>query len=437
MSSQFQTRLRNGTASVICCFVLALLASATHLASGSERAVPLGRASGFAVLAGTSLVSTGASVILGNVGVWPGTDVVGFPPGTFSGTLHTGNVAAADGQTDLTTAFNDAAARPPRLIISGDIGGLTFTSGVYQSSSTLDISSGDLTLNALGNSNAVFIFQIASTLTVAPDRGVVLAGGARAARIFWQVGDSATLGTNSSVKGNILAEQSIDVRKNAVLVGRALVRSSAVTMENSYVQLPPGGPGPAPSGLVEVESLTPVTLNPQTGLLEQMVRVRNAGSNAVAAVQLVLPVLRLPADASVYNATGRLPNGRPFIQYNVPLAVDDSVELVIEYFRANRQPFEFTNFVANAAGPFSPVIAVEARQAVVRAVPLGGGRTLVEFTATRGRRYAVQYNDGGYWKTAYPPVTAMANRVMWLDEGPPKTEGRPPDVRAYRILKLP
>ncbi|HEY6572783.1 MAG TPA: ice-binding family protein, partial [Candidatus Eisenbacteria bacterium] len=127
----------------------------------------------------------------------PGSAVTGFPPGTVTGTIHANDAAAAQAQSDLTVAYNDAAGRTTNPIaISGDLTGLTLTPGLYKSTSSLAIT-GTVTLNALGDANAVFIIQIASTLTTGPGSQVILTGGALASNIIWQVGTSATLGTNS------------------------------------------------------------------------------------------------------------------------------------------------------------------------------------------------------------------------------------------------
>ena len=127
-----------------------------------------------------------------------------------SGAIHAGDPTAAQAQGDLTTAYNDAAGRTVGAIaVAGNLGGLTLTPGLYKSTSSLEISSGDLTLDAQGDPNAVFIFQMGSTLTTTVGRQVILSGGAKAANIYWQVGSSATLGTISVVKGNILALASI------------------------------------------------------------------------------------------------------------------------------------------------------------------------------------------------------------------------------------
>jgi hypothetical protein len=187
------------------------------------------------VLASTTVTSTGATALTGDVGVWPGTGVTGFPPGTATGSIYLGVAPADAAQSSLTSAFNDAAGRPADDTVAGNPGGRTFNPGVYKSTSTLEISSGDLTLDALGDSNGGFIFQIASSLNVTSGRMVILSGGAQAANVFWQVGSSATLGTTSSFAGTILAEASISLSTGGTLNGRALARNGAVTMQGNAV----------------------------------------------------------------------------------------------------------------------------------------------------------------------------------------------------------
>src|SRR5207237_3022098 len=124
------------------------------------------------------------------------------------------------------------------VTVAGNLGGQTLTTGLYKSTSSLEISSGDLTLDAQGDANAVFIFQMASTLTTTSGRQVILSGGARAANVFWQVGSSATLGTTSVFKGTIMADQSITLTTGATLDGRALARIAAVTLDANVVTAP-------------------------------------------------------------------------------------------------------------------------------------------------------------------------------------------------------
>ncbi len=194
----------------------------------------------FAVLAGSSIVNSGFSAVTGDIGVSPGTSVTGFPPGTFNGTQHSADAVAAKAMADISAAYADAVARSVGPVaVTGDIGGQTFTAGLYRSLSSLQISSGDLILDAKGDINAVFIFQMASSLTTAAGRQIVLAGGAQAFNVFWQVGTSATLGANSVFLGSILADQSITLGTGAAVNGRLAALTGTVTLDSNTVTSPP------------------------------------------------------------------------------------------------------------------------------------------------------------------------------------------------------
>lgn len=187
------------------------------------------------VLAGSAVTNTGSTTVAGDVAVFPGSAVTGFPPGIASGTIHSADAAAGEAQDALTAGFNDAAGRLGGVEVAGNIGGQTFTSGIYKSTSSLAITSGDVTLDAQGNPDAVFIFQIASTLTTASGSHVILVNGATACNVFWQVGSSATLGTNSEFKGSIMADQSITITTGAKVEGRVLARIGAVTLDSNVI----------------------------------------------------------------------------------------------------------------------------------------------------------------------------------------------------------
>lgn len=214
---------------------------AGELAGGACRQLPvaLGSAANFGVLAGSTVTSTGPTAVTGDLGVSPGAAVTGFPAGTVSGTQHAADPTSAQGIADLTIAYNDAAGRVLCPVsVAGNLGGQTLAPGLYKSTSSLEISSGDLTLDAQGDGTAVFIFQMASTLTTSSGRQVLLTNGAQAANVYWQVGTSATLGTTSVFQGTIMADQAIILENLATLNGRALARIAAVALDSNAIVKP-------------------------------------------------------------------------------------------------------------------------------------------------------------------------------------------------------
>ena len=229
----------------------------------AQTPVALGTAGSFGVLAGSTVTNTGATVVGGNLGLSPGSSVTGFPPGSVTGSIFIGaGSLAGTAQNDLTTAYVDAAGRAcPVLNLSGDIGGQTLLPGVYCNSSTSLGITGTLTLNGNGNPNAVFIFKIGTTLTTAAGNSHVnLINGATASNVFWQVGSSATLGTNTAFNGIVLAQDSITLTTGAVFNGRALARTGAVTLDgnlmtNPDTSAPPGGGSAPPASVPAPPSL--------------------------------------------------------------------------------------------------------------------------------------------------------------------------------------
>ncbi len=141
-------------------------------------------------------------------------------------------------QLDLTTAYIYTAGLPGGAVLQGDLSGLTFVPGLYKTSSTIMLSAGNVTLDAQGDVNAIFIFQVGSTLTTLGSTHVILSGGAQAKNVFWQIGSSATLGTSSAFQGTIMALQSVTLDTGATLLGRALARNGAVTLDSNIVTAP-------------------------------------------------------------------------------------------------------------------------------------------------------------------------------------------------------
>jgi hypothetical protein len=204
-------------------------------------AIALGTACTFGILGATPVVSSiGPTHVTGDVGISPALSITGFPPGTITGGFFMGaGSLAGTAQTDLTTAYNAAAGAAGGAALTGDIGNQTLPPGVYKATTTLGIT-GNLTLN--GSASGVWIFQVGTALTTAAGPGnsqVLLTGGAVPHNVFWQIGSSATLGTGSTFAGTIMAQDSITLGTGAILNGRALARTGAVTMDSNPVNVPP------------------------------------------------------------------------------------------------------------------------------------------------------------------------------------------------------
>jgi hypothetical protein len=211
----------------------------------AQDTIQLGAAGAFAVMATSDIVSSGPTVINGDVGLAPGTSQ-GIPTPQVNGTIHVNDSAVLAAQAALLAAYNDAVGRSVSPgVLPGNMGGLTFTPGLYVNSTSVLISgagSGNIvTLDAQGDPNAIFIFKMGTTLTTGPSAQVVLAGGAKATNIYWQVGSSATLNTATQFKGNILASVTITVNTGSIIEGRLLGGSNtdgSVTINSSTVTLP-------------------------------------------------------------------------------------------------------------------------------------------------------------------------------------------------------
>lgn len=246
----------------------------------AQTAPSLGNAASFAVLAGTTVTNTGSSVISGNVGVSPNNAIVGFPPGTVTtgSALHAGNATAAAAQVSVTSAYLNLEGQAPTQILTGqDLGGLTLMPGVYKFATSAQLT-GTLTLNALGDPNAVFIFQMGSTLTTASASSVEMINSGSACNVYWQVGSSATLGTTTEMVGNILALASITLNTGATVTGRTLARSGAVTLDTNTVSAATCG-GPAFGGTCPVIGINPQALAGGTVGLPYTQRIlANSGS---------------------------------------------------------------------------------------------------------------------------------------------------------------
>ncbi|MFJ1873161.1 ice-binding family protein, partial [Streptomyces chartreusis] len=220
---------------------LAVVAVTPTRAGAVATAVGLGTAESFAVLGGSAVTNTGPSEINGDLGVSPGSSVTGFPPGEVNGATHVTDAVAGQAQSDLTTAYNDAAGQAPDVTFPDDppveLGGRTLTPGVYNAPVSAAITD-TLTLNAEGDPDAVWVFQVGSTLTTASASEVSLINGASPCNVFWQIGSSATLGTASEFVGTIMALTSISVTTGTDITGRALARNGAVTLDTNVITRP-------------------------------------------------------------------------------------------------------------------------------------------------------------------------------------------------------
>lgn len=199
--------------------------------------VSLGTAQNFAVLGASTVTNTGVTAVNGDLGVSPGLAVTGFPPGIVTGVIHVGDAVALQAQADANTAYNDFAGLACNMNLTGqDLGGMTLVPGVYCFSSSAQLT-GTLVLDSLGDPNSVFVFQIGSTLTTASNAAVMVVNGGNLCNVFWQVGSSATLGTDTTFVGNILALASITLNTRVELDGRAIALNGAVTMDSNRVTL--------------------------------------------------------------------------------------------------------------------------------------------------------------------------------------------------------
>lgn len=199
----------------------------------------LGVAKSFAVLGATpSVTNTGPTLVTGDLGVSPAAAVIGFPPGTVVGTIHAADSVAANAQFDNTAAYGSLAGQACTTTFATaiDLAGMTLTPGVY-CFATSAANTGALTLDAGGNTGAVWVFKIASALITGSGSTVTMTNSGQACNVFWQVGSSATLGTTTRFVGNILALTSITLQTGATLSGRALAQTGAVTLASNVVSV--------------------------------------------------------------------------------------------------------------------------------------------------------------------------------------------------------
>jgi hypothetical protein len=221
-----------GVMSVVLGGVIAgMLFTGTALAAPAT--VGLGTAASFSVLGGSTVTNTGPTTMFGDLGLSPGSSVTGAPH--VLGATHINDPVAIQAKSNLTTAYNDAAGRPTEGSAGTDLSGQTFTAGVRTASTSLLLSSGSVILDAQGDPNAVFIFQIGSTLITGSNTTVQLVNGAQACNVFWQVGSSATLGTGTRFVGTVMAAETITANTAATIHGRLLAQTAAVNLDTNTI----------------------------------------------------------------------------------------------------------------------------------------------------------------------------------------------------------
>lgn len=333
-------------------------------AADYDDAVGLGTAGPYSVLAGSTVTNTGPTVLWGELGVSPGNAITGFPPGTAGGAIHAGDAGAASAQSSSTTAYLDAEGRAPTGTSLGSVmAGGTFLAGVYAASSSLDVS-GAVTLDGEGDPNAVFIFQVAASLTTASSTSIVLTGNAQACNVFWQVGGSATLGTTTAFAGTVLALTSISVSTGSTVAGRALARNGAVTLDDDVFTDP---------SCTSTPTTTAVTATPAT-----------AGGSTTLSATVVAPGAAAPTGTVTFTADGTVVGTAPVgpggvATFTLPVGVAADVVLVASYDGLG-------SYAASTSTP--TVLTVTPAVAPPAAAPPAGGPTPTGLDAAAARSSA-------------------------------------------------
>lgn len=254
-------------------------------ASVFAQAIPdMGAAAQFAVLGSSTVTNTGSTVVTGDLGVSPGTEITGFPPGVVEqGQIRANDDVAAQAVADMLVAYNNLAGQAVTTELAAAMGmGQVLTPGVYHFTSAADLT-GSLVLDAENDSTAVFVFQVEEGLTVANDAAVSLINGASAANVFWQIGTSATMGTNSSFHGSILAGAGVTFNTGATLTGRALA-GTAVTLDATTVTIIPAAAQEPGTPVEEGEEQVTPPSTPVAAAVPSLVDVLNTSGASTTAV---------------------------------------------------------------------------------------------------------------------------------------------------------
>ncbi len=235
-----------------------MFAAIVLTASAASAQPSLGTAQGFAVLGASTVTNTGASILTGNAGVSPGTELTGFLPapantiavpgtvtpglGVVTRTIYAGGMVAAQAHADAAMAFAalgllacDRTLTPTDVLGMGALSSLP--PGVYCFPSSAQLT-GTLTLTGAGP----WIFKIGTTLTTASN-AIVLVDAPNCGSIFWRLGTSATLGTGTHFAGNVLAMASITATTGVSVSGSLMALTGAVTLDTNAVSACQAGSG--------------------------------------------------------------------------------------------------------------------------------------------------------------------------------------------------
>lgn len=267
--------------------------SAASAATIIDGPVGLGTAASYGVLGAQTVTNTGPTVVNGDLGVSPGTSITGFGGtgnGTVNGTVHQTDAAAAQAQSDTTTAYNVAASLTPTRTGLQELNGLSLSPGVYNGDTLQLANTGQLTL--AGSADSVWVFQAASTLTIGSGTRIVITGGASSCNVFWQVGSSATIGSAAQFQGTVLADQSVTATTGATVVGRLLARNAAVTLDDNTITRPTN----CPAAGTPSESVAPTITS-------------GTPTDATAGTPYSFPVTATGNPAPTYSDGGTLPPG--------------------------------------------------------------------------------------------------------------------------------
>jgi len=358
---------------------------APHGIVNAATAPSLGTAQNFAVL-GATVTNTGPTMISGgNLGVSPGLAITGFPPGIVNppGTIHAGDAVALQAQSDATIAYNNLAGQPCTSDLTGqDLGGLTLIPGVYCFSSSAQLT-GTLTLDAQGNAGAVFIFKVGSTLTTASNSALRVINGGSVCNVYWQIGSSATLGTNTAFAGNVLASASITLNTSAMLSGRALARTGAVTLDTNTISA-------GCTMLTATATPTPIPTATPTPIPTATATVPAATQTVIAATQTAPPATQtvIAATQTVIAAT----QTAPAATQTAPAATQTAIAATQTVIAATQTAPAATQtapaatqtaIAATQAAPAATRTAITATQMVIAATQTAPAATQMAIAATQ------------------------------------------------------